>query len=175
MLLAGRAGRPDDAVQPACAGYAPIDWVPYQRKTFVTPPFAGFTSGHSTFSRAAAEVLTRFTGAPYFPGGLGEFDAPQNALPEVRDRPERADVAAAVGDLLRRRRPGRACRASAAASTSRADDFNGRIMGSQDRHRRVASWRPDTSTAAPCRDRCGASGTHSAYFMKRPTLRFHSG
>ena len=35
-----------------------VDWVPYQRPTFVTPSFAGYVSGHSTFSRAAAEVLT---------------------------------------------------------------------------------------------------------------------
>ena len=52
------------------------EWVPYQRDTFVTPPFAGYVSGHSAFSRAAAEVLTRFTGSEYFPGGLGEFVAP---------------------------------------------------------------------------------------------------
>lgn len=50
-----------------------VDWVPYQRNTFVTPPFAAFTSGHSTYSRTAAEVLTRFTGSSYFPGGLGEY------------------------------------------------------------------------------------------------------
>ncbi len=55
------------------------EWVAYQRKTFVTPPFAGYTSGHSTFSRSAAEVLTAITGSPWFPGGLGEFTAPQNA------------------------------------------------------------------------------------------------
>ncbi len=46
------------------------DWVPYQRDTFVTPSFAGYVSGHSTFSRAAADVLTAATGSPYFPGGL---------------------------------------------------------------------------------------------------------
>ncbi len=45
-------------------------WVPYQRPTFVTPAFAGYVSGHSTFSRAAAEVMTAFTGSEYFPGGL---------------------------------------------------------------------------------------------------------
>src|SRR5438876_2357133 len=44
-------------------------WVPYQRATFVTPAFPGFVSGHSTFSRAAAEVLAAYTGSPYFPGG----------------------------------------------------------------------------------------------------------
>ncbi|MEL6614491.1 MAG: T9SS type A sorting domain-containing protein, partial [Bacteroidota bacterium] len=54
------------------------EWFPYQRPTFVTPPFAGYVSGHSTFSRAAAEVLTTATGDPFFPGGVGEFDAPQN-------------------------------------------------------------------------------------------------
>ncbi len=54
------------------------DWWPYQRPTFVTPPFAGYVSGHSTFSRAAAEVLTRITGDPFFPGGMGEFVAKKN-------------------------------------------------------------------------------------------------
>ncbi len=54
------------------------NWWPYQRPTFVTPPFAGYVSGHSTFSRAAAEVLTRLTGDAYFPGGMAEFVAPAN-------------------------------------------------------------------------------------------------
>lgn len=54
------------------------EWWPYQRPTFVTPPFAGYVSGHSTFSRAAAEVLTMLTGDPYFPGGIGEFTAKKN-------------------------------------------------------------------------------------------------
>lgn len=49
------------------------NWWTFQKKTFVTPPFGGFISGHSTFSSAAAEALTLFTGDPYFPGGLGEF------------------------------------------------------------------------------------------------------
>ncbi|WP_431159185.1 FG-GAP-like repeat-containing protein [Winogradskyella poriferorum] len=54
------------------------DWYPYQRPTFVTPPFAGYVSGHSTYSRAAAELLTMMTGSEYFPGGLGEFVAKAN-------------------------------------------------------------------------------------------------
>jgi len=54
------------------------NWWPYQRPSFVTPPFAGYVSGHSTFSRAAAEVLTAITGDPYFPGGMGEFECPQD-------------------------------------------------------------------------------------------------
>jgi len=48
-------------------------WIPYQRTNFVTPAFPGYFSGHSTFSRAAAEVLTAITGSPYFPGGLGVY------------------------------------------------------------------------------------------------------
>ncbi|MBL7796322.1 MAG: T9SS type A sorting domain-containing protein [Saprospiraceae bacterium] len=65
--------------------YAGVDWIlsdhwtPYQRKGFVTPPFAGYISGHSTYSRAAAETLTRLTGDPYFPGGLGEFHVSANS------------------------------------------------------------------------------------------------
>ncbi|WP_442845741.1 FG-GAP-like repeat-containing protein [Leeuwenhoekiella sp. H156] len=54
------------------------NWWPYQRISFVTPPFAGYVSGHSTFSRAAAEVLTLMTGSEFFPGGLGEFRANKN-------------------------------------------------------------------------------------------------
>ena len=49
------------------------NWVPYQSENFVTPAFAAYVSGHSTFSRAAAEVMTLFTGDEYFPGGLGEM------------------------------------------------------------------------------------------------------
>jgi len=54
------------------------DWMPYQRPSFVTPPFAGFVSGHSTFSRAAAEVMTLLTGDPFFPGGIAEYTATAN-------------------------------------------------------------------------------------------------
>ena len=53
-------------------------WWPYQRPTFVTPPFAGYVSGHSTYSRAAAEVLRLLSGDAYFPGGLAEFPAKKN-------------------------------------------------------------------------------------------------
>ena len=35
-------------------------------------------SGHSTFSRAAAEVLAALTGDPFFPGGMSEFSIPAN-------------------------------------------------------------------------------------------------
>ena len=49
-----------------------VEWMPYQRRSFVSPAFPGYVSGHSTFSRAGAEVLTALTGSPYFPDGLGE-------------------------------------------------------------------------------------------------------
>ena len=37
-------------------------WKPYQNQYFVTPPFAEYVSGHSTFSRASAVVLRKFLG-----------------------------------------------------------------------------------------------------------------
>lgn len=64
--------------------YAGVDWIlaknwwPYQRPSFVTPPFPGYISGHSTYSRTAAEVMTALTGTEFFPGGMGEFYAAQN-------------------------------------------------------------------------------------------------
>ena len=63
------------------------NWWPYQRPSFVTPPFAGYISGHSTFSRAAAEVMTVITGDAYFPGGMGEFLSPQNEFLVFEDGP----------------------------------------------------------------------------------------
>jgi hypothetical protein len=50
-----------------------VEWIPYQRRTFVTPAFPGYISGHSTFSRAAATVLARLTGSEFFPSGLGSY------------------------------------------------------------------------------------------------------
>jgi hypothetical protein len=57
-----------------------VEWVPYQLPTFVTPAFQGYVSGHSTFSRAAAEVLTAFTGSEYFPGGESGYTIPARSL-----------------------------------------------------------------------------------------------
>eukprot|EP00904_Undaria_pinnatifida_P001920 jgi/Undpi1/11729/HiC_scaffold_37.g14024.m1 len=89
--LAGEEGRvavyawrgPDYINNPAAdvagVGWILLDnWWPYQRPSFVTPPFAGYVSGHSTYSRAAAVVMDQFTGSPWFPGGLGEFPCPQD-------------------------------------------------------------------------------------------------
>src|SRR5262249_47806964 len=54
-------------------------WMPYQLISFVTPPFPGYVSGHSTYSRSAAEVLTLLTGSEYFPGGLFTYDIPMGS------------------------------------------------------------------------------------------------
>jgi hypothetical protein len=42
------------------------DWHPYQPSSFPTPPFAEYSSGHSSFSAAGAEILRRFTGSDVF-------------------------------------------------------------------------------------------------------------
>ena len=104
-----------------------IAWVPYQLPTFVTPSFQGYISGHSTFSRAAAEVLTGFTGNEYFPGGLSEWTVKAGGL-KVEVGPS-ADVALQWGTYYD---------AADQAGQSRlfggihvqADDFEGRIVGS---------------------------------------------
>ena len=58
----------------------PTEWVPYQRATFVTPAFPGYISGHSTYSRTAAEILTAITGSPFFPDGMGTHTVPAGEL-----------------------------------------------------------------------------------------------
>jgi len=106
-----------------------VEWAPYQKKTFVTPAFPGFTSGHSTFSRAAAEVLTRFTGSAFVPGGLGEFQARAGQYLTFEDGPS-VDVHVQWATFYD---------AADMAGQSRlwggihvqADDFMGRMTGSQ--------------------------------------------
>jgi hypothetical protein len=103
-------------------------WVPYQKATFVTPAFPGFTSGHSTFSRAAAEVMTRLTGSEFFPGGLSSFTALRNDYLGVELGPSEDvvmqwatyDDAADEAGLSR----------LFGGIHPRADDFNGRLTGS---------------------------------------------
>jgi hypothetical protein len=74
-------GNPDDPSEASGVGWVlATEWVPYQRETFVTPAFAGYVSGHSTFSRAAAEVMSAFTGSEYFPGGISEWTVPAGGL-----------------------------------------------------------------------------------------------
>jgi len=103
-----------------------VDWVPYQSPTFVTPSFAAYVSGHSTFSRASAEVLTAMTGSNFFPGGLGEwrieadwlkFEAGPTAAVTLQwatyqDAADQAGISRLYGGIH-----------------VRSDDFEGRIIG----------------------------------------------
>ena len=85
-------GVPDDPeTQTSGVGWIrAVEWVPYQRATFVAPAFAGYVSGHSTFSRAAAVVLVGITGSEYFPGGLSERTVVKGAL--IHEEGPTADV-----------------------------------------------------------------------------------
>ena len=42
------------------------EWLPYQPSYFPTPPFPSYSSGHSTFSAAGAEILRLFTRSDRF-------------------------------------------------------------------------------------------------------------
>src|SRR5438093_3151782 len=124
------AGNPADA-KTQVGGAAWIlasTWVPYQLPTFVTPSFPGYASGHSTFSRAAAEVLTGFTGSEYFPGGVSGYTIKAGSLknekgPMTDIRLEWATYDDAADQAGQSRLFG--------GIHIQADDFNGRIIGSQ--------------------------------------------
>ena len=102
-------------------------WMPYQLATFVTPSFPGYVSGHSTFSRAAAEVLTGITGSEYFPGGLSSWTVAAGSF-RIAAGPS-ADVVLQWATYYD---------AADQAGQSRlfggihveADDFTGRVIGS---------------------------------------------
>ena len=103
------------------------EWMPYQLLGFVTPPFAGYVSGHSTFSRSAAEALALFTGSEFFPGGIFEYEIPMASGLDFEYGPE-ADMTLQFATYFD---------ASDQASLSRvyggihppADDFTGRRIG----------------------------------------------
>ena len=84
----GPTAIPDPLTTQAHAGWILAEnWWPYQRPTFVTPPFPGYISGHSTYSRAAAEVMTLLTGDEYFPGGMSQFEIKKNQFLVFEDGP----------------------------------------------------------------------------------------
>jgi hypothetical protein len=98
--------------------------VPYQQTNFVTPAFPGYISGHSTFSRAAAEILAGITGSTYFPGGLGIHSVTSLAFEDGPSAPVELQWATYYD-------------AADQAGISRlwggihppADDYNGRLAG----------------------------------------------
>jgi hypothetical protein len=105
------------------------EWLPYQRDDFVTPPFAAYLSGHSTFSRAGAEFMAKLTGDEYFPGGMFEYAFPEGDGLEFEFGPT-TDVTLQWATYFD---------AADEAGLSRlyggihvpADDLPGRIIGSQ--------------------------------------------
>jgi len=135
------------------------DWWPYQRPSFVTPPFAGYVSGHSTYSRAAAEVLTLLTGSAYFPGGVGEFFCPRYEFLVFEDGPS-VDITLQWATYYD---------ASDQTSLSRiwggihppADDLVGRVMGDKigkDAYALARNYFGSTIVRSP-RQRVGSSIT----------------
>jgi len=91
-----KAWKGPDFISDPQTDVAGVDWIlgtrwwPYQRASFVTPPFAGYLSGHSAFSRAASEVLALLTGDEFFPGGMGTFEIPQNTFLAFEQGPSEA-------------------------------------------------------------------------------------
>jgi len=130
------------------------DWFPYQRTTFVTPSFPGYVSGHSTFSRAGAEVLAAMTGSEYFPGGMQTYTASSNQFLKFEEGPT-TDVVLQWATYYD---------AADQAGISRlyggihvpADDGAGRIMGAQCG---IAAW----NLAVKYFDGSITNGSFSAY------------
>lgn len=150
VVIRAWRGEPGDRRQEygGVAWMRAVDWIPYQRRTFVSPAFPGYVSGHSTFSRAAAETLTEFTGSPYFPGGFGEFVARQNQYlvfergPSVEVRLQWASYADAADQAGQSRLWG--------GIHIQPDDFVGRQIGFQVGQRAAALARTYTDgTAVP--------------------------
>jgi hypothetical protein len=88
------------------------DWIPYRPRDDPSPPFAEYASGHSTFSAAAAEVLTACTGRGRFglkvtlPAGSSQVEpgavpAKPTALswPTFRQAAEQAGLSREYGGL----------------------------------------------------------------------------
>jgi hypothetical protein len=107
----------------------PENWFTYQKRTFVSPAFPGYISGHSTFSRAAAEVLTAMTGSPFFPGGLATFTAQADKFLTTEKGPS-ADVQLQWGTYYDAADQAGMSRIWGGIHVS-SDDFNGRRTGAE--------------------------------------------
>ncbi len=123
-------GTPAKATDPAAGvrWIRAVEWTTYQKRTFVTPAFPGYASGHSTFSRASAEVMTLFTGDPYFPNGLGSHHSPANTGLTFEQGPT-VDVDLQWGTYYDAADQAGQSRIAGGIHVT-ADDFTGRITGS---------------------------------------------
>lgn len=88
--------RGPEYIEDPATDYAGVGWIlaenwwPYQRPSFVTPPFSGYISGHSTYSSTAAEVMELMTGDVFFPGGMREVQNPQDDFLQFEIGPSEA-------------------------------------------------------------------------------------
>ncbi|HET9931356.1 MAG TPA: vanadium-dependent haloperoxidase, partial [Polyangiaceae bacterium] len=124
-----------------------VEWMPYQRRTFVTPAFPGYVSGHSTFSRAAATVLATITGDDFFPGGLATFTAKPGYL--VFEQGPSAQLELQWGTYYDAADQAGQSRIVGGIHTQR-DDFDGRRIGALVGARAIERARPYfDGTASP--------------------------
>jgi hypothetical protein len=134
------------------AGAKEIDgaeWLPYQASTFPTPPFAEYSSGHSNFSAAGAEILRLFTGSERFAAsvriGKGESRFESGLVPAqdvtlawatFKEAADRAGISRRYGGIhflqsdLEARLTGR--QAAAAAWAKALTYWNGRLERSRE-------------------------------------------
>jgi len=77
------------------------EWHPYSPYVFITPPFPGYVSGHSTVSAASAKTLELFTGSDAFGATetrhAGELTEP-NISCEVKQMVDGKPLAGIAGD-----------------------------------------------------------------------------
>jgi hypothetical protein len=138
-------------------------WLPYQRATFPTPPFAEYASGHSNFSAAAARVLRLATGSDAFgmsvkipagssgiePGAVPAHDV-WLAWPTFSDAADEAGLSRRYGGIhfergdLDARRTGRDCADMAWGLAQRY--FSGTSGAGRRRKRRMAAVGLEAST-----------------------------
>ena len=136
-------------------------WLPYQRPNFVTPAFAGYVSGHSTFSRAAADMLTHLSGSPFFPGGVAIYDCEAGNFLVFEDGPSQtlefqwATYADASDNSGQSRIYG--------GIHPSFDDYPGRVIGAQVAGKAFArALDLFTPLSEPCRADLDADGTVDA-------------
>ena len=78
-------------------------WMPYNPGSNLTPPFPGYYSGHSTFSRSSAEILRLFTGSDNFgfstiiPANFGRVEPGIPAVPTTLSYATFSDAANQAG------------------------------------------------------------------------------
>lgn len=77
--------------------YVSADWRPYIQ----TPPFPSYTSGHSTISAAAAEVMTAFYGdkLSFTDTSLLEFGIANREIKSFRDAAQEASISRLYGGI----------------------------------------------------------------------------